>query len=462
MPLQVLGNEPVKMPRPGADTSLTVTEDNDTFTSEIPTENETETETVTTETVSDEAPADIVEADEAEVHVEEVIVDLHPVTEALTEQDQDTWGSLLDRLFDETCTEVNILANDLVVTDPYHVVVNIDTVYYDDPDIHVTSEASMRRIIDAFIVPNSNLDVPPGKPLPPIVDGTFLITDTFDGVTDDVRARIQVLSPPATYRTELHFCKLPKTDIDLHMLMDYGTMPADIAYFLSAVTKAGVNIIFSGIPNTGKTTVLNACTYEIPSSEKVAVIQDVDELTLQHLHTKQKLFTHRAVAKSIDSISDGSASSLIEVVKRTRPTRLFTGECRSGEMYDHLEASSIFHGCMTTIHASNAEQALINIQNMAAKNPYAPNIDGIRALIASGVDLVVQLGLYKKRRIVTEVMELDGTITDQGIIRRHHLWQFDPEDGSWVKGTAGPGERILRKLAVAEQPDYWRNSPRLS
>jgi Flp pilus assembly CpaF family ATPase len=461
MPLQVLANEtePVRMPLPGNEARLP---DTDTAAPAMNPEGEERHPLPAMASAAPEQdPAPVPEPEPAAV----LPPGLEPAAagtpqEPLTDADTAAWSALFNRLFDVDCTEVNILANDPVDTEPYHVVVNVGTRYYHEPYIAFESEASLRRVIERHVLPNAKLDVPRGQGLPPIVDGTFLLTDTVDGITEDVRARIQILSPPATYRTEVHFCKLPKADIGLEELVANDTMPADVAYYLSAATKAGLNMVFSGIPNTGKTTVLNACTFEIPGSEKVAVIQDVDELTLPHLRTKQKLFTHRALARSIDSISDGSASALIEVVKRTRPARLLTGECRSGEMYDHLEASAIFHGCMTTVHASNAAQALDNMQNMALKNKHSPGLDGIRALIATGVDLVVQLGMHQGRRVVTEVLELDGTLTESGTLRRTYLWQHDDEADAWVKGSTGPCERSLRKLARASQPDYWHNPPR--
>ncbi|MDQ5975226.1 MAG: pilus assembly protein CpaF [Actinomycetota bacterium] len=447
MPLQVLRDEPepVRLPLFGASESTPVATPATTATRVVP-----------AEPAPMPQPSLAIHEQPAPVPVSAPAI---ATSTGITAQDQAAWDALVDRLLDLDCTEINILANSLTAPEPYHVVVNVNTRYLDETHIRFADEASLRRVLSAFIIPASILDIPEGHALPPMVDGTFTLSEVFNGVTEDVQARIVILSPPATYRTEVHFQKLPNNDIGLDTLIENGTMPVDAAYFLSAAVKAGLNIVFSGIPNTGKTTLLNACAYEIPASEKVAVIQDVDELLLPHLRTKQMLFTHRALAKSLNGISDGSASSLIEVVKRTRPTRLFTGECRSAEMYDHLEASSIFHGCMTTVHAANAEQAIHNMLNMAAKHSHAPNVDGLRVLIASGVDLVVQLGVHNERRIVTEILELDGTTTADGVLRRQRLWAFNPETGHLTKGPARPCERTLRKLAAAGQPDYWSNTP---
>lgn len=381
------------------------------------------------------------------------------VAPVLTAEDIAAWEALKDRLFDSECTQISILPTPPAHGTPYVVSVNIDTRNYSEPNIVFASEESLRRVIDTYILPHSNVDMAPGAALPPIVPGTLTYSDTFDGVTETVRARIQVRTPPAQYRTGLIISKLPHTELDLeYMVTQSGSLNVDMAYFLAAAVEAKASIVFSGAPGAGKTCLLNACTYQINEQEKVAVLQDVDELPLEHIIVQDKMFTHRAHARSRSLVSDGSMSALIEDAKLSRPDRIITGECRDGAMLDHLEAASIFGGCLTTIHANSAEQALDNAYFFANKHPHAPkNEQRVWEMIAAGIDLIVHLGVVDGRRTVMEIAEVSSNIAGSGKPALNILWQWDTAANSWVKGPVGPSEHLRDLFAAHGQRDTWHH-----
>jgi Flp pilus assembly CpaF family ATPase len=382
-----------------------------------------------------------------------------PVAPVLTDEDKAAWEGLKDRLFDSECTQISILPTPPAHGTPYVVSVNIDTRNYSEPNIVFTSEESLRRVIDTYILPHSNVDMAPGAALPPIVPGTLTYSETFDGITETVRARIQVRTPPAQYRTGLIISKLPHTELDLeYMVTESGSLNVDMAYFLAAAVEAKASIVFSGAPGAGKTCLLNACTYQINEQEKVAVLQDVDELPLEHIIVQDKMFTHRAHARSRSLVSDGSMSALIEDAKLSRPDRIITGECRDGAMLDHLEAASIFGGCLTTIHANSAEQALDNAYFFANKHPHAPkNEQRVWEMIAAGIDLIVHLGVVDGRRTVMEIAEVSSNIAGSGKPALNVLWEWDTASNAWVKGPVGPSEHLRDLFAAHGQRDTWHH-----
>jgi Flp pilus assembly CpaF family ATPase len=381
-----------------------------------------------------------------------------PQKQPLTEADIASWEALKDRLFDTECTEISILPNPPDHEVPYVVAVNIETKNYGDSSIVFESEESLDRVIREFILPRTNIDIPRNSSLPPISTGTLTYTEEFDGVTEVVRARVQILTDPAVYRTSIVLCKLPRTELDLEQMVNNGTLDLDMAWFLGGAVSASASMVFSGAPGAGKTCLLNACTYEISEQEKVAVLQDVDELPLEHIAIQQKLFTHRATARSMDAIQDGSMSSLIEVVKLSRPERIITGECRDGAMLDHLEAASIFPGSLTTIHADSADQALDNMFFFANKHPHAPkNEKRVWELIGGSVDLIVHMAVVNGKRRVVEISEVSNSVAGHGKPSLTHLWKLDPQSGKWPRGDVGPSESIANRFAAVNARNTWRH-----
>ena len=432
-------------------------------------------EEVLEEEVVEEQPEPVVTPEPPAVTLEPVVMPEptpEPATEptGLSAADYEVWESLKDRIFDTACTEVKIIAQDPSEDAPYKCLVVIETVTYEDPSVSFTSREQFERILEAFILPATRMDWVNKDNLPPIVDGTLALTDEYEGTTDTVRGRVQLRFPPVTYGPSLDIMKIPSDAYDLGDLVGNGTLPEGIALFLASAWHAKFNIVFSGMPGSGKTTLLNAVTMSTNpmdnsstiSGELVAVAQEVDELPLTHLSTL-KLFTWQNTAHQQDTVNDGSMSSILNSIKRSRPSRLITGECRGPEMYEHLQASTIFDGCMTTVHANNSQQAMDNMVTMSAANADSPGVAGCQALVGTGVDIIVQLGIHKHKRIVTEVLEVSQGTNSQGMLQRNLLWEYAYENGTpeapaWKKGEAGPGRGLQRKLALAGQADFFKAS----
>jgi pilus assembly protein CpaF len=104
-----------------------------------------------------------------------------------------------------------------------------------------------------------------------------------------------------------------------------------------------------------------------------------------------------------------------------RPDRIIVGEVRGAETFDMLQAMNTGHdGSMTTVHANSARDALGRIEQMVTMIGIDFPLSAIRAQIASGLHMVVQLSRMSdgKRRVVSvsEITGMEGpTITMQDI-----------------------------------------------
>ena len=97
---------------------------------------------------------------------------------------------------------------------------------------------------------------------------------------------------------------------------------------------------------------------------------------------------------------------LVRESLRMRPDRIVVGEVRGVEVVDVLQALATGHeGCMTTLHARAAAEALVRLEGMAllAGLPLA----AARSQLGVALDLVVSLGRAPDgRRGVTEVAQV--------------------------------------------------------
>ncbi|HYN46252.1 MAG TPA: P-type DNA transfer ATPase VirB11 [Allosphingosinicella sp.] len=237
-------------------------------------------------------------------------------------------------------------------------------------------------------------------------------------------ARVQVVAPPATrgplalairkhvspdlalddYVAAGAFAatrardKLERSDVDKALAAQREA--GDIAGMLSAAVKARKNILVSGGTSTGKTTFLNALIREIPTEERLILIEDTPELQVAHQNMIGLLAARSALGEARISANDLVAASL-----RMRPDRIILGELRGEEAYAFLRAVNTGHpGSMTTVHADSAERAIEQIVLLVLQAGTQLSRDDVRHYIWSTVDVFVQLDRRGGKRTVSEVV----------------------------------------------------------
>jgi pilus assembly protein CpaF len=173
-----------------------------------------------------------------------------------------------------------------------------------------------------------------------------------------------------------------------------------------------------GRTGTGKTTLLNLLLGAVGADERVIVIEDAPELRPRCPHVL-RLETRPPNAEAAGEVT---IRDLVRQALRMRPDRIVVGEVRGGELVDVLQALATGHeGCMTTVHARAADEALVRLEGMAllAGLPLA----AARAQLEVGIDLLVvcSRGPDGRRGVVqvAEPVRRDG----DGPLRSRDLWR---------------------------------------
>ncbi len=183
-------------------------------------------------------------------------------------------------------------------------------------------------------------------------------------------------------------------------------VPAAADLLVDAVV-ARANILIVGATGAGKSTLLRSLAAEIPSSERLIVIEDTNELVLPHPHVVH--LEAMAGRESPIGIADLVANAL-----RMRPDRIIVGEVRTPrEASALLDALTTGHdGSLTTAHAGSARGAIDRLELLLARaGESAP--DAVRRHVLSAFDLIVHVARDGPRRTVVEIVAIeDGALRD--------------------------------------------------
>jgi pilus assembly protein CpaF len=101
---------------------------------------------------------------------------------------------------------------------------------------------------------------------------------------------------------------------------------------------------------------------------------------------------------------------------------------RGGEAFDLLQALNTGHsGSMSTVHANSAVQALNRLAGCALQSgvelPYA----AIRSGIADSMNLLLHIERCRAKRLVTELVSLEGYDHSTGQYRLETLFRRRPD-----------------------------------
>lgn len=263
-----------------------------------------------------------------------------------------------------------------------------------------------------------------------VVNQASPIVDTR--LSDGSRVNI-VLKPISIGGSAISIRKFPEKPMSMEKLVKIGSISQEAADFLKILTKSKYSIFISGGTGSGKTTFLNALSQYIPDDERIITIEDSAELQLQGAKNIVRLETRNVNTDGVKAIT---IRDLIKTALRMRPDRIIVGECRGAEALDMLSAMNTGHdGSLSTGHANSCEDILLRIETMVIMGQDMP-LQAIRQQIASGIDIIVQLGrLRDKSRRVLEISEIRGM--QDGQIVLNTLFKFkeiDNSDSTIVKG----------------------------
>lgn len=147
------------------------------------------------------------------------------------------------------------------------------------------------------------------------------------------------------------------------------------------------NFLISGGTGSGKTTLLQAMLSLVPASERIVVIEDSQELSIDHEH----VICLQSRAANVESSGEVQLSDLVMQALRMRPDRLIVGECRGAEIRDFLAAMNTGHqGAAGTIHANDPSAIPARLAALGALAGWDTQATALQA--NSALNLLLHMG----------------------------------------------------------------------
>ncbi len=349
------------------------------------------------------------------------------------------------RVFD-SLKRLDVLQELIDDTEVTEIMVNgPDSIFYEKNgciqqyDGRFSSEEKMQDIIQQIVGRHNR-----------VVNQSSPIVDTR--LVDGSRVNI-VLFPISLGGSAISIRKFPKEPYNMEKLIAIGSVSKEVSEMLKLLVKAKYSIFISGGTGSGKTTFLNALSQYIPEDERIITIEDSAELQLLGAKNIVRMETRNA---NVEGVMPITIRDLIRTALRMRPDRIIVGECRGAETLDMLSAMNTGHdGSLSTGHANSCRDMLSRMETMVLMGQELP-LSAIRSQIASGINIIIQLGrLRDKSRRVLEIAELDGIV--DGEIVLNTLYQFEEiseKDGRVIGELVQKGKlKSKTKLEAAGMRD---------
>ena len=218
-------------------------------------------------------------------------------------------------------------------------------------------------------------------------------------------SRLHALIPPAAVDGPVFAVRrFTEAVPDLEGLVAAGSIDPSGAAVLRAAVAERRNLLVAGGTGTGKTTLLNVLSKEIPAQQRVVTIEDAAELRLSGHVVRLE-----ARPPNAEGAGEISVRSLLKHALRLRPDRIVVGEVRGPEALDMVQALSSGHaGSMSTVHAEDADQALLRIAALALSAGEA-DARVVRRQLHAAIDLVVVVARRDGRRFVRAVADVGSS-----------------------------------------------------
>lgn len=193
------------------------------------------------------------------------------------------------------------------------------------------------------------------------------------------------------------------TDVDLAQLCrQTQVLDEGMLRLLTAGTRAGLNIVISGLPGAGKTTAARSLMHMLPPEVHIGTIETKFELFLHRNRERHHFVTNFQELLSTGESDEGAnynVSRLLELILQHSPERVVIGELLGPEILTLFKVLQSTKGSASTLHADNADDAIERLATLLLEAGSQFNTQYAYRQIAQHIDLIVHIDSIDQRSL---------------------------------------------------------------
>lgn len=207
------------------------------------------------------------------------------------------------------------------------------------------------------------------------------------------RHRLEALLPPLV---ENPIFSIRRHSQGAYSLQSYAQATPKFVECIREGLRDRKNILVTGGPKSGKTSLMNACLselYDLAPSTRVVTIEDIVELQLP--------FANKAQLYSSEHVS---MTRLLESTLRLAPDRIMVGEVRTGDtLLTMLKAWNTGNpGGLASLHVDSADDALPRMKALLLEVTSSDLTD----VIQGSIDWIVHIGRARAAPEIKQILNL--------------------------------------------------------
>ena len=236
--------------------------------------------------------------------------------------------------------------------------------------------------------------------------------------------RLKVLHPaiaPGSGYPSVNIRLFEQKPVRPEWILERRVMSPEMMQVLEHAMQDGSRILICGATRTGKTTLLSALANFLPAPWRVVKIEDPEEIWIDR-KTVQTVEARPKVPGS--EVPPYTLADGVDDAMRMSPDYLILGEVRDGHAaMALLRAMMTGHAGACTLHADSPREAFERLTTLMGSDKGVSPRDAAR-MIASSVDLLVQIQIVDEIRRVTSIARLGKKLQDGEPVLTT-LWRYD-------------------------------------
>ncbi len=265
----------------------------------------------------------------------------------------------------------------------------------------------------------------------PILDGSLPDGSRVNATyTKDITSK----GPTFTIRK---FTKIPWTPIKL---LSFKTLSPEMLAYLWLLVENEMNILIAGGTSSGKTTLLNAIAFFMPTESRVVSIEDTRELRLPRDNWLPSVSRSATGAGNLGEIN---LYTLLRASFRQNPDYVIVGEVRGKEASVLFQGMASGHASISTIHADSIDTVMKRLETPPIN--LSPTLLNVLDAICIQTHAIVNGQETRKLREIVEIVD----ISNSGVATTNTPFKWNPqEDNFYFKQNSHVFDKICRRSGM--------------